>query len=92
MSDIHHDVSAGRYSLSIEGLSAYLDYERRSDGAVHILHTQVPQALGGRGLGKRLVARAAEDAISKGLPISSSCWFATDLIQKNPDWAGALAQ
>ena len=89
--DITHDIAAGRYSLTIEGVEAHLDYQRKADGTVHITHTLVPKVLGGRGLGKRLVTRAVEDAIAKGLPIASSCWFATELIEKTPPWKAALA-
>lgn len=91
MTEIFHDVGARRYSLSIEGVEAHLDYERLGDGTVHITHTIVPEVLGGRGLGKQLVTRAIEDALAKGVPIASSCWFATELIARDPAWKAALA-
>ena len=90
MTEISHYMTARRYTLSIDGVEAQLDYERRSDGALHITHTLVPEVLGGRGLGKALVTRAVEDALAKGLPIASSCWFATDLIARNPNWKTSL--
>ena len=90
MTEITHDAAARRYSLTINGAEAHLDYERDSAGAMRITHTNVPQMLGGRGLGKRLVARAVEDALAKGMPIASTCWFATELIEKNPEWKAAL--
>jgi len=91
MTVIQHDGSARRYSIILDGVEAHLDYERRSDGAIHITHTLVPKVLGGRGLGKQLVTRAVEDALAKGLPIASSCWFATELIEGNDTWKAALA-
>ncbi|MEM7766905.1 MAG: GNAT family N-acetyltransferase [Pseudomonadota bacterium] len=90
MTDIQHDIAARRYSLTIEGIEAHLDYDRRADGAIHITHTNVPRMLGGRGLGKQLVTRAVEDSLAKGLPVASSCWFATELIEAHPDWKAAL--
>lgn len=90
MTDIAHDVGARRYSLVIDGVAAHLDYERGSDGTVHITHTTVPTMLGGRGLGKQLVTRAVEDALAKGVPIASSCWFASELIARNGAWKAAL--
>ena len=92
MNEIRHDEAAGRYSLVIEGREAYLLYDRPQPGVTRITSTVVPDALGGRGLGKRLVARAVEDAIEvRGEKIASSCWFATALIEKNPDWSRRLA-
>jgi len=93
MSDtkIKHDKDAHRYSLVIEGTEAYLTYERPAAGRMHITHTIVPDRIGGRGLGKRLVTRAMEDAIVAGDKVSSSCWYATALIEKKPDWTAQLA-
>ena len=88
---ISHDAARRRYSLVIGGTEAYLTYERPADGRMHITHTIVPDRIGGRGLGKRLVARALEDAIAAGDRVSSSCWFATALIEKTPAWAAQMA-
>ncbi|MFN7163284.1 MAG: GNAT family N-acetyltransferase [Hyphomonas sp.] len=89
--DITHDAARRRYSLVIDGVEAYLTYETPKPGHRHITHTIVPDALGGRGLGKRLVTRIMKDVISANETVSSSCWFASGLINKTPDWAGALA-
>lgn len=88
--EIHHDETRRRYSLQLDGVEAYLTYEQPRDGLIHITHTIVPDALGGRGIGKRLVRRAVEDALARGDALSSSCWFATALIEKMPDWREAL--
>ncbi len=87
---IHHDAAKRRYSLVIEGVEAYLTYERPRNGLIHITHTIVPDKIGGRGIGKRLVKRAVEDAIAFGDKVSSSCWYATALIEKTPAWAALL--
>ena len=87
MSDITHDPNHMRYSYFENGLEAYLTYERPRAGLVHITHTIVPGELGGRGLGKRLVAAAMKDIIASGEAVSSSCWFASAMIEKTPEWA-----
>ena len=84
---ITHDENLMRYSYFEDGLEAYLTYERPRTGHRHITHTIVPGKLGGRGLGKKLVTRAMEDAIACGETVSSSCWFASALIEKTPEWA-----
>lgn len=83
---IEHKDNAQRYSLWQDGHEAYLTYQDRGDGTRIITHTIVPDQLGGQGLGKMLVKRAVEDAIDDGLKLASSCWFATGLIEKTPDW------
>ena len=47
--------------------------------------------LGGRGLGKRLVRAAMQDVIASGETVSSSCWFASALIEKVPEWSAVQA-
>ena len=89
--DIRHDAARRRYSAVIDGVEAYLTYERPKPKHRHITHTIVPDALGGRGLGKRLVAQVMEDVIAEGESVSSSCWFASALIDKSSDWAKLLA-
>ena len=91
LSDIRHDAARRRYSVVIEGVEAYLTYETPREDVVHITHTIVPDALGGRGLGKKLVTRAVQDALRDGHRIASSCGFATALINKTPDWQQHLA-
>ncbi len=89
--DITHDAGRQRYSLVIDGVEAYLTYERPKPGHRHITHTIVPDALGGRGLGKRLVARIMADIAEAKETVSSSCWFATAIIDKTGAWADLRA-
>jgi predicted GNAT family acetyltransferase len=88
---ITHDTARQRYSLVVDGVEAYLTYERPKPKHRRITHTIVPDAIGGRGLGKKLVTRIMEDIIAEGETVSSSCWYATGVIDKTPDWAALLA-
>lgn len=88
---ITHDEARRRYSAVIDGVEAYLTYERPRAGHRRITHTIVPDQLGGKGLGKRLVTRIMEDIIAAGETVSSSCWFASALIDKTPAWTARAA-
>lgn len=89
--DITHDPARQRYSLVVDGTEAYLTYERPRPGLRKITHTIVPDAIGGRGLGQQLVARAMADIIAEGETVTSTCWFASALVDKTPDWAARKA-
>ncbi|MFN3314188.1 MAG: GNAT family N-acetyltransferase [Hyphomonas sp.] len=91
VTDITHDASRQRYSLIVDSTEAYLTYERPHPGQRRITHTIVPDAVGGRGLGQRLVAQAMADIIAAGEAVTSSCWFASALIDKTPEWAARKA-
>ena len=88
---ITHDTARQRYSLVIDGVEAYLTYERRQPGVRHITHTIVPDAIGGRGIGKRLVTRIIEDIRAAGEKVTSSCWYASGVIDKTAEWADLKA-
>lgn len=90
-SEIRHDTVRQRYFIVIDGTEAFLTYERPRPGTLHVTHTIVPDALGGRGLGKQLVARLMRDVLAAGETVSSTCWFASGLIDKTPEWAGSRA-
>jgi hypothetical protein len=88
---ITHDAARQRYSLIIDGVEGYLTYERRQPGVRHITHTIVPDAIGGRGIGKKLVTAIMDDIKADGEKVASSCWYASALIDKTPDWAALKA-
>jgi hypothetical protein len=73
-----------RLETTIDGHLAELVY--RIDGdRFRILHTGVPDELGGRGLGAMLVRAAADEAAKRGLELASSCPFATLWLQNHPE-------
>lgn len=72
-----------RFELDVEGEIAYLRY-RRVDGVLELVHTEVPDALGGRGYGKTLAQFALEFARSEGLLVRPICPFVRKYIEKNP--------
>ena len=88
---ITHDAARQRYSLIIDGVEGYLTYERRQPGVRHITHTIGPDAIGGRGIGKKLVTAIIEDIKAAGEKVSSSCWYASGVIDKTPEWAALKA-
>jgi len=75
-----------RFELTVDGAVAELTYRRRADRLV-LLHTEVPVALGGRGLGGRLVRAAVERASGEGLTVVALCPFARTWLERHPDVA-----
>ncbi len=68
---------------------AELDY--RLNGSRFILiHTEVPDALSGHGLGGRLVRAALDRAVREGLTVVPWCPFARHWLQEHPDEAARV--
>ncbi len=75
--------SMNRFDLSVEGDTAFLQYER-TDHALRLIHTEVPAALRGRHVGEALVEAALRDARSAGLRIIAVCPFVRAYMRKHP--------
>ena len=81
---------ASRLELTVDGVTAELVYRRRADRLV-IVHTGVPEALGGRGVGGQLVQAAVERAAADGLVVVPLCPFAASWLRRHPDVAATVA-
>jgi predicted GNAT family acetyltransferase len=83
---------ASRYELRLAerviGLAAY----RRRDGRIAFTHTEVDEALAGRGFGSRLAAAALDDAARQGLDVVPLCPFIAHYIERHTEYAGLLPQ
>jgi len=84
------NAAAGRFELWVDGHLAELPYRQHEQRLV-LIHTGVPDALGGRGLGGRLVAAAVDRAARDGLTIVPLCPFARDWLARHPDLASRVA-
>jgi hypothetical protein len=75
-----------RFVAVEDGALAQLVYAVRP-GIFEIVHTEVPDALGGHGIGGRLVRAAVTRAAADGLTIVPSCSFARGWLEGHPDVA-----
>ncbi|MGD2133829.1 MAG: GNAT family N-acetyltransferase [Maricaulaceae bacterium] len=79
--------TGGRWVAIVDGHEAQAVYSRVNDQLVIIDHTDVPDALRGRSVGKALISRAVEDARAESFQVIPLCPFAKALFDKTPDWA-----
>jgi uncharacterized protein len=90
MTDIVDNAAKSRYELTRDGHTAELDYTIEGDRIV-LLHTEVPKALGGQGIGGELIQAALQRAAEDGLTIIPVCRYARRWLEKHPDRVGAAA-
>jgi len=68
-----------------------MTFSRASAALIIIDHTEVPDALRGRGVGQALVLRAVEDARREGFRIIPLCPFARSQFERHPQWRDVLS-
>ena len=83
--DVFHNDEAHRFELTVDGHLAMLDYMLRGK-IIIFTHTGVPPAIGGRGLGSKLVETGLDYAREEGLKVRSLCWFVSKYMRLHPEY------
>jgi predicted GNAT family acetyltransferase len=73
-----------------DGQVAHLDY-REDGGRLTLIHTEVPDGLGGHGIGGLLVRAGVARAVRDNLTIVPWCSYARKWLQDHPDVASAAS-
>jgi predicted GNAT family acetyltransferase len=87
VSDVIDNVAEERFELTEDGHLAELVYHVHGD-RLTLIHTEVPDELGGRGLGGELVRAALERARRDHLTIVPKCPYARSWLEKHRDQIG----
>lgn len=83
--------TGGRWTVTVDRHAAEMTFSRASPALLIIDHTEVPDALRGRGVGRALVQRAVEDARREGFRILPLCPFAKAQFQRHVEWRDVVA-
>ena len=79
-----HNADKSRYELEVEGGLVLADYRRQGD-TLHIVHTETPPALQGRGLAGQLVKFMLADVRAEGLKIVPLCSYIIAYLERHPE-------
>ena len=85
-SSVRDNPERNRFELATSAGTAFASY-RRDDTAVMIMHTEVPRALEGRGVGSQLVAGMLDLIRTEGRKVVPMCSFVRHFINTHPDYA-----
>lgn len=79
-----------QFELVIDHVKAKIEYDLQKD-RIFLLHTEVPQALAGRGVGNAIVEKALQYIDANNLKLVPLCPFVAAFLKKHPDWKRLLA-
>jgi len=88
--EVRDNPAAHRFELDVDGHLAAA-YYKLTPGVITFVHTEVPPALGGRGIGSRLAAGALAITRARGLKVVATCPFISAYIGKHAEWQDLLA-
>ena len=80
-----------RFIATLDGEQAGFIVYRLRPGLLALIHTEVDEALEGRGLGSRLIATALDDARREGLEVVLLCLFVVSYIRRHPEYQDIVA-
>ena len=92
---IQHDEHGAKGAFYIENDGewiAEMTYRREGQRKIVIDHTEVDEALQGRGVGKQLVEEAVGFARKNNLLIKPDCPFARSVLEENQDYEDVLTR
>ncbi|TMI99209.1 MAG: N-acetyltransferase [Alphaproteobacteria bacterium] len=89
MSEVRQNPPHHRFELDVDGHQAVAHY-RLAPGIITFTHTEVPEALSGRGIGSKLIQGALGAARAQGLKVVAECPFVRGYVAKHPEFADLL--
>jgi hypothetical protein len=82
--DIYNNEQRQQFQTQVDGQLASLEY-RLHEGTMVLMHTEVPPALGGRGIGSALAEYALNYARTHHLPVKIYCPFVAAYVRRHPE-------
>ena len=76
-----------RFELRGDGDEVAVLQYRRSPGMLHLLHTEVPPSLEGRGYASALAHVALEQAKREGAGVGAVCPYIRAYLRRHPEYA-----
>lgn len=89
--DVRHDPDHTRYALATDAGDAVVDYERRGETLVFV-HTEVPRAAEGHGVGSALVRGTLDHVRADGRTMVPACPFIAAFVERHPEYADLVAK
>jgi predicted GNAT family acetyltransferase len=86
---IRNNTALDRFELEVDGQLA-VAYYRMTPGVITFVHTEVPQALSGRGVATKLIRGALEMVRAQGLKVVPQCPFVSAFMGKHPEYNDLL--
>lgn len=89
---VYHNPAENRFEIHLGDDLAELTYAWRGENTLILIHTGVPPAWEGRGIGSRLVKAALEYAREHNYRIVPLCSFVAAYLRRHPEYQDLVTQ
>lgn len=87
--DVTLNEARSRFETVVDGETAFLTFHRNGK-RITLVHTEVPESLGGKGVGSALARFALDHARTNDLTVIPQCPFVRSYLERHPDEAATL--
>ncbi len=90
MPQVKDNPAASRFEMRSGDGTAFVEYRRAGD-RIALLHTEVPEALSGQGVGSKLVRGVLEALRAAGSKVVPRCEFVAAYVERHPEYRDMVA-
>jgi predicted GNAT family acetyltransferase len=91
VAEIVKNAAARQYEMRVGEHVALVQFRSETDGTVRLLHTEVPAALEGQGIGSRLARGVLDSIRAEGQQVAPQCTFIAGYIERHPEYQDLVA-
>lgn len=73
------------FEMMVDGHRTFIDYKQRGN-TFYLIHTEVPEALQGKGVATALVEKTFKYLETNNLKMRPYCAYIQDYLKKHPGW------
>jgi len=82
---LHLNATEHRFEMTVEDQPAFIDYKQAGD-KMYLVHTEVAEALEGRGVAAALVDKTLHYLEEHKLKLVPLCSYVQHYVRKHPEW------
>ena len=82
---LHKNEDTNRFELTVEGHTAFIDYEE-DEKIIKLIHTESPEALAGRGAATALIEKTFNYIEENAYQLVPLCPLVFAYIKRHPEW------
>ena len=89
--DIRHNENESRFETTVDGHLATAEYDLEDPNRIVFTHTEVPEALSGRGIAAAIVKYGLDHARDKKLTVVPQCAYVASFVKRHAEYQDLLA-
>ncbi len=89
--EVTKNEAAHQFQMEIDGHMAFIQFNEIKD-RIALVHTEVPEELGGKGIGKLLVEKTLQIIQESGKKVMPYCPFVFAYIKRHPEWKPLVSE